>query len=1203
MADFNVENIDDFDLDGYRQEMEEDASTSIVAQVNLWYLNSISRYLEIVQKELVLKNKPGTCPLTCIYNRGFITQKTASLYVDGNGAEIVAWAVVYPLFGEIDRHDIDIADIEILLDTGDVAGLRSLILTVIEAQPDVNKTALVEHLTAAALLTEVEYTPGSWATLQTAVTNGTAINNNVNATQIQVNSATIALSSAISGLVIRADFTALGATLTTAGELDEDDYTPVSWTVLASAVTAGTTVYNNLNSTQTQVNNAEDNITAAISQLVVRANKASLVIALNDSLAFDEEDYTTTTWAALATAVSQGIIVNNNLNATQGAVDTATTNINTAISGLVLRADFTALSAALADAAELDSGDYTPATWSALQTAVTNGTTVLNNVNSSQSAVNTATTNITTAIANLITQANRTALNAILADAAELSELDYTPTSWSSFQADVTTATTINGDVEATQQEVDDAVDLVEAAIAQLVVRADFTALLAAIATANGLNEEDYSSGSWSILQTAVSAGVTVSENADSTQGAVDTATTNINDAVANLESGVDKSALVAVLADASELEETDYTPATWSTLQSTVTTGTSVNGNPTATQIDVDNATTAITNAITALVDRANFSALLTALNAAGALDEEDYTPNSWATLEAEVTAANVVYNNLNSSQSAVDDATTDLNTVVSALVLRADKTALIAAIASVDELDEGDYTIDSWTDLETAVSSGTAINSDLNATQTAVNNATTAITDAIDALEVQVNKTPLVAALATAAGLEETDYTPTSWSVLQTAVSEGTTINNDGEATQTEVDDAVTGINTGISQLLERADTTALSSAISTANGLEEEDYTPETWGPLATAVSDGSTVLSNLNATQMQVDTATGAITTAISNLEPVEDVDIDPLTEIFVSELSYRDLILASVSTGALNDANGYVGVLGGKPSTQPFVEDFIIQSDVNESGTFTTTGEAELSPHALIGIDIPATESNIVVPLTAAVDLSSVVTGDTAVINGEIFRVVETDDDECTLARGCADTLPAEHTTGDTIFFYNAGTLALNDSLLDITDSVEVRVLPRIGSDTLDPVEAAIDTIVVTSRQSKPYPPAQLRVNGELPADRVADGELTLAWVNRNRISQGVTLVDQTAANVAIEGGVGTRVTISDLDDNVIRVTSNISGNEFIYTTENVVTDGYLQDLKITVDTHRGAVESAQKHEITVARHGLGFRLGRSLGGL
>ena len=137
--------------------------------------------------------------------------------------------------------------------------------------------------------------------------------------------------------------------------------------------------------------------------------------------------------------------------------------------------------------------------------------------------------------------------------------------------------------------------------------------------------------------------------------------------------------------------------------------------------------------------------SALKAALLEAEQKDEADYTADSWAEFAAALEKAEAVYDNLTATQDEVDEAASALTKAMDALVeqdqppVTADKTQLNAAIAAAMALTEEDlkaYTADSVTAFKAALEQAQSIAEKSDATQTEVDNASKALTDAQEAL-----------------------------------------------------------------------------------------------------------------------------------------------------------------------------------------------------------------------------------------------------------------------------------------------------------------------------------------------------------------------------------------------------------------------------------------------------------------------------------
>ncbi len=202
-------------------------------------------------------------------------------------------------------------------------------------------------------------------------------------------------------------------------------------------------------------------------------------------------------------------------------------------------------------------------------------------------------------------------------------------------------------------------------------------------------------------------------------------------------------------------------------------------------------------------------------------------------------------------------------------------DTASLTAAIEQAQALTEGDYTADSWTAMQTVLADATALaEATTGKTQDEVDEITAALTAAVDAL---VDITALTAAIEQAQGLTESDYTADSWADLQTALTAAQTVAANAAATQTEVDKAAAALTAAIDALEVPVDTSALTAAIKTAQGLTESDYTAESWADLQTALTAAQTVAANASATQNEVDAAAAALTAAISALEKADTTE--------------------------------------------------------------------------------------------------------------------------------------------------------------------------------------------------------------------------------------------------------------------------------------------------------------------------------------
>ena len=385
-------------------------------------------------------------------------------------------------------------------------------------------TALNEVIAIAESKDENQFTPNSWAGFASALANAKTFT--TDSEQEDVDLAVEALNNAMSALVERASLTALNEAIESANSKNEVDYNLTSWQALQAALQGVNGL--DANSTQAEVDGVVSSINGAIEALVLRANFTALNEAIATAKSKVEINYTTATWAELASALTAAEKLD--ANATQSQVDEAVAVLNKAIDGLVVKVDLTALNEAIAIAESKDSSAFTPASWANLESAL--AAAKLLNENSPSADVASATVALNEAIAGLTQRADFTALNAAIATAESKNEDQFTQSSWANLESMLAKAKAL--DENATVKQVEDACEALNSAISGLTLKADLTALNNVLAAVSELNADDFVEASWQALLDAVSAseGLTV----ESAQADVDSAVQAINAAIEALE-------------------------------------------------------------------------------------------------------------------------------------------------------------------------------------------------------------------------------------------------------------------------------------------------------------------------------------------------------------------------------------------------------------------------------------------------------------------------------------------------------------------------------------------------------------------------------------------------------------------------------------------------------------------------------------------
>ncbi|WP_206764503.1 phage tail protein, partial [Comamonas suwonensis] len=281
------------------------------------------------------------------------------------------------------------------------------------------------------------------------------------------------------------------------------------------------------------------------------------------------------------------------------------------------------------------------------------------------------------------------------------------------------------------------------------------------------------------------------------------------------------------------------------------------------------------------------------------------------------------------------------------------------------------------------------------------------------------------------------------------------------------------------------------------------------------------------------------------------EPEENAYVPPDTQPripafqAVMEAPYRELVQAmgSADLAALDSSSGYLHAMAVRPAGM--AEAFQLQSRVSPAGYTAAVDMAAWCPGGKLTAAIGPTDTAI--ELTSAVDLDQIDVGTAALIGAEIVRIdaVDVSNALLTIARGCADTVPAAHGMGTAVLCYDGcGADETKEYTAGVT--AEAKLLTRTGSGVLDISVAPVQSITFASRAARPYPPAGLRINEQLQPGLVI-GSMDIRWSTRNRVIQADSLVDASMASISPEPG--TTYTIrSYINDVLVDEQSNLNAS-------------------------------------------------------
>lgn len=197
------------------------------------------------------------------------------------------------------------------------------------------------------------------------------------------------------------------------------------------------------------------------------------------------------------------------------------------------------LSKLIEDSSELSEKDYLADTWLDFEEALTNAKEVYNNIDSKQSEIDGAIENLNIAIAALEKLGDKTTLIDEI-ESEDYKEADYTKLSWSIYKDALNVALEVAKDDEATQGQVDKALnDLISAKEGlkkkPATESVDKSLLNETLEKANH-EEKNYTAESWADYKKALDSAKKVNANEKATQPEVDKAEKELLDAISSLK-------------------------------------------------------------------------------------------------------------------------------------------------------------------------------------------------------------------------------------------------------------------------------------------------------------------------------------------------------------------------------------------------------------------------------------------------------------------------------------------------------------------------------------------------------------------------------------------------------------------------------------------------------------------------------------------
>lgn len=266
--------------------------------------------------------------------------------------------------------------------------------------------------------------------------------------------------------------------------------------------------------------------------------------------------------------------------------------------------------------------------------------------------------------------------------------------------------------------------------------------------------------------------------------------------------------------------------------------------------------------------------------------------------------------------------------------------------------------------------------------------------------------------------------------------------------------------------------------------------------------------------------------------------------------------------------------GYVAAIAAKPQSNSLNALLFTDGGVGE---FEQVSRLDYCDILQLDQPIIETTSSFVVTgsLTQTANLNNLI-----LLNDELMGFVGFDDATkvLTVKRGVLDTVPKKHDSGS-LFVFDLPDVAFDSTQYAQGEIVEAQVLTTTPSG-IQQLLATGAPIEIHARAVRPYPPANVKINGAFLPSYIED-DFTLTWSDRNRLQQtGGVPLGYFESSISLEPNTQTLLTIAELDaDDVELATHNVNVTALnSYTLLESVMQADTRSLDINLKTVRDGYE-------------------------
>ena len=191
-----------------------------------------------------------------------------------------------------------------------------------------------------------------------------------------------------------------------------------------------------------------------------------------------------------------------------------------------------------------------------------------------------------------------------------------------------------------------------------------------------------------------------------------------------------------------------------------------------------------------------ADVDGLKDVINKAKAMEDIGYLSTSWNHLQDTIKAAEGLVNAENPNANEIEIMKRQLTDAMVKLVLSVDNEQLKSFVDDLSNLEQKDYTKDSWKQFQTVLKEAQDVISNHDATKDEINDMYQKLLDAYNGLVTLNDKSGLTDLISKADQLQEKDYTKDSWKQLVEALTQAKEVSAKEDATKEEINEAISNL-----------------------------------------------------------------------------------------------------------------------------------------------------------------------------------------------------------------------------------------------------------------------------------------------------------------------------------------------------------------------------------------------------------------------